>query len=102
MSGTAESLVHEIAELKLTIKSLDDRLKTRLQELEGAINLGELDDYIADGEGTYVCEGCSIKRLSKTTWTYSAAVKTLKEQEENEGVATKKVSTYLRVTLPKE
>ena len=99
--GTAESLVLEIAELKATIKDLDQRLKVRLEELEGAIALGELDDYIADGDGAYEVDGCRIKQLTKTTWAYSSAVSALKEQEEHEGVATKKVATYLRVTLPK-
>lgn len=100
--GTAESLVQEIAELKATIHSLDQRLKDRLGELQGAIALGELDDYIADGEGAYELEGCRIKQLTKTTWAYSGAVKALKEQEEHEGIATRKVSSYLRFTLPKE
>jgi len=99
--GTAESLVQEIAELKATIQDLDQRLKKRLDELQGAIALGELDNYIADGDGAYELEGCRIKQLSKTTWAYSNAVKALKEQEEHEGVATKRVATYLRVTLPK-
>ena len=99
--GTAESLVLEIAELKATIQDLDQRLKKRLDELQGAIALGELDDYIADGEGAYELEGCRIKQLTKTTWAYSSAVSALKQQEEHEGVATKKVATYLRVTLPK-
>ena len=100
--GTAESLVLEIAELKATIQSLDQRLKKRLDELQGAIALGELDDYIADGDGAYELEGCRIKQMSRTSWTYSSAVKALKEQEEHEGVATRKVSSYLRFTLPKE
>ena len=98
--GTAESLVLEIAELKATIQNLDKRLKTRLEELEGAIALGELESYFV--EGSYELEGCSIKQLSRTSWTYSSAVKALKEQEEHEGVATKKVATYLRFTLPKD
>ena len=100
--GTAESLVQEIAELKATIQDLDQRLKKRLDELQGAIALGELDDYIADGDGAYELEGCRIKQLTKTTWAYSSAVKTLKEQEEHQGIATKKVSSFLRVTLPKD
>ena len=98
--GTAESLVLEIAELKATIQDLDQRLKERLEELEGAIALGELESYFA--EGVYEVDGCRIKQLSRTTWTYSSAVKALKEQEEHEGVATRKVSSYLRFTLPKE
>jgi hypothetical protein len=98
--GTAESLVQEIAELKATIQSLDQRLKDRLEELEGAIALGELESYFA--EGAYEVDGCRIKQLSRTSWTYSNAVKALKEQEEHEGIATKKVATYLRVTLPKD
>ena len=98
--GTAESLVLEIAELKATIQDLDQRLKVRLDELEGAIALGELESYFA--EGVYEVEGCRIKQLTKTTWAYSSAVKALREQEEHEGVATKKVATYLRVTLPKD
>ena len=99
--GTAESLVLEIAELKATIQDLDQRLKKRLDELQGAIALGELDNYIADGEGAYELEGCRIKQMSRTTWSYSSAVQALKEQEEHEGVATKKVTTSLRFTLPK-
>ena len=98
--STPESLVNEIAELKITINALEQRLKEKLDVLEGAIALGELDEY-AVGDGSFECHGYGIKRMEKTTYQYSDAVKTLREQEAAEGVATRKVSTYLRFNLPR-
>ena len=98
--STPESLVNEIAELKITINSLEQRLREKLEVLEGAIALGALDDY-AVGDGSFECHGYGIKRMEKTTYQYSDAVKTLREQEAAEGIATRKVSTYLRFNLPR-
>jgi len=98
--STPESLVNEIAELKITINALEQRLKEKLDVLEGAIALGELDEY-AVGDGSFECHGYGIKRQQRTTYQYSQAVKTLREQEEAEGIATKKVSSFLRFNLPR-
>ena len=67
------------------------------QQIQDAINLGELDALI-DKE-RYVYNGLSISVFERKSWKYSSAVDALREQEQFNGTATQTTATSYRFTV---
>ena len=64
------------------LKTFLDNIRTRLTNFR---DLGIIDDKLSTDYG-------SATLITRTTWTYSSAVKELQELEQLEGIATKKTS----------
>ena len=95
-----ERLIQQIRELKLTIKLCEE-------DLEG--HPAQLDEYRANGlrdpyegeDGSYYVLNCRLLPVTRTSWTYSKAVKDLQKREQCNGTATAQEITYLRFDPPK-
>lgn len=74
----------ELKKLKAFVDSLKSQLCT-------TIELGEFEEYEEDGR--FNLPGLTIVSVQRGTFAYSKAVAALKEQEEFEGIAKKKVTS---------
>ena len=84
-------------ELKALVAFVDD-LRDQIQN---AIELGELDVYKTKGRFDY--RNLSIQTTQRQSWKYSSAVAQLKEQEQFTGAAEKTFScSYRFVVKPNE
>ena len=89
----AALIVHQIKGLERYKKHLTDAINYRIEE-------GDLEDF---RDGTQWKHGdLTVFHSTRRTWQYSDAVKTLKEQEEAEGVATRKVTIFTTLKLSGE
>lgn len=100
MIPQVEDLIQQISELKQAIKSMDEELKACMATLDEHRANGLLDSYESE-DGTYYVNGCRLLPVTRSSWSYSKAVKELQEQEQLAGIATRKETTYLRFDLPK-
>ena len=93
-----EELLNEAADICYQIKGLEQYKKHLVEAINHRIEEHELEEF---RDGTNWKHGrLTVFQSTRRTWTYSDAVKTLKEQEEAEGVATRKVtiSTTLKLS----
>jgi hypothetical protein len=95
-----EQLIQQIRELKLTIKLCEEDLKGHMATLDEYRASGLLDHYEAE-DGSFYVLNCRLLPVTRSTWSYSKAVKELQEQEKVSGAATRQESTYLRFEMPK-
>lgn len=95
-----EELIQQISDTKQAIKLMDDQLKAYMATLDEYRANGLLDGYECEDGSFYVCD-CRLLPVTRSSWTYSKAVKELQEQEQLSGAATRKEVTYLRFELPK-
>ena len=92
-----QEITQRVAMLSASIKELEAEKSDLLSQLSIAWSIGDLDQYI-DDKGNAVVDSVRIERRSRTTWSYSSAVKALQEKEQHTGAADRKVTTYICVT----
>jgi len=92
-----QEITQRVAQLSASIKELEAEKSDLISQLSVAWSIGDLDQYI-DGKGNAVIDSVRIERRSRTTWSYSSAVKALQEKEQLIGAAERKVTTYICVT----
>jgi hypothetical protein len=96
-----EEMIQRVAMLSASIKELEVEKSDLISQLSVAWSIGDLDQYIEDN-GSAVVDSIRIERRSRTTWSYSPAVKALQEKEQHTGAAERKVTTYICVTDAKK
>lgn len=67
------------------------------EEVQTRIQKGELESY--RDMNKYVYESLVITNFERTTWKYSPAVESLKEQEQFNGTATQATAITYRLTV---
>ena len=89
----------KIADLKGTIRQLEDSLKNEIETLQAEIELGLLEEL--EQEGSYCYGGVRCTPYTTRRWEYPTAtkeaVKTLHEVAQYQGDAIQKTSTSLRI-----
>ena len=100
MLNQVEKLIQQIRELKLTIKLCEEDLKGHLATLDEYRANGLLDQFEAE-DGSFYVLNCRLLPVTRSSWSYTKAVKELQEQEKVSGLATKQETSYLRFELPK-
>jgi hypothetical protein len=88
----AEALA-ALRELKLAEKLIKARTEEALLVIDGLMVTGQLDELSYE-PGVYEGDGLQLTRRSRTTWSYSPAIKALQEAEQENGMATAKTSEY--------
>ena len=96
-----QEMTQRVAMLSATIKDLEAEKSDIISQLSIAWSIGDLDEYL-DDKGNAVVNNVRIERRSRTTWSYSSAVKALQEKEQHTGAAERKVTTYICVTEAKK
>ena len=92
-----QEMTQRVALISASIKELETEKSDLISQLSVAWSIGDLDEYI-DDKGNAVVDSVRIERRSRTTWSYSSAVKALQEKEQHTGAAERKVTTYICVT----
>jgi hypothetical protein len=91
----------KIADLKGTIRQLEDALKNEVDKLQGEIELGLLEEL--EEEGSYHYGGVRCTPYETKRWSYpdevKDAIKELQERAIYQGSATQKVTKSVRITL---
>ena len=91
----------KIADLKGTIRQLEDALKNEVDKLQGEIELGLLEEL--EEEGSYHYGGVRCTPYETKRWSYpdevKEVIKDLQERAIYQGRATQKVIKSLRITL---
>lgn len=91
----------KIADLKGTIRQLEDALKNEVETLQGEIELGLLEEL--EDEGSYHYGGVRCTPYETKRWSYpdevKDAIKELQERAIYQGSATQKVTKSVRITL---
>lgn len=91
----------KIADLKGTIRQLEDSLKNEVETLQAEIELGLLDELEEDGSFHYGGVRCTPYETKR--WSYPAetkeAIKAIQERAVYEGNASQSVTKSLRITL---
>ena len=85
MTTTPEDLLKEIARCNSAIKAYQTILEECKAGLAAHRELGTIDD-------TFTIDNIQATWQERKTWSYSAALDALKQQEQTEGVATQKTS----------
>ena len=91
----------KIADIKGTIRQLEDALKNEVDKLQGEIELGLLEEL--EDEGSYYYGGVRCTPYETKRWSYpdevKEVIKDLQERAIYQGSATQKVTKSLRITL---
>lgn len=87
------AILADIASIKLEIAYQEEKLQALMDDLAALYASGELDD-LKDDDGNLSRDGVKATRCTRTSWSYSKAVKELQQLEQFEGVATKKETEY--------
>lgn len=101
MNSQVEDLMHQITSTKKAVKMLEFQLEGFMNTLDEYRANGLLDQYEGE-DGTFYINGSRIVPTTRGIWQYSNAVKQLQEQEQVNGAATRKQTTYLRIYAPKQ
>lgn len=105
-NGASSSLspadrILKIADLKGTIRQLEDSLKNEIETLQAEIELGLLDELEDDGSFHYGGVRCTPYETKR--WSYPSAtreaIKTLQERAIYDGDASQSITKSLRITL---
>ena len=99
---TAKDLIDQLVELRSERAELDAREEFLKDQLEGAIALGELDDYETD-DGTYEFDNAKYIRCQRETYKPSSdaetAIRIIKEQDIHAGLAQRNVTVFYRLRI---
>lgn len=87
-----QELFEEAAKICQQIKALEKYKEMLSNAINDRVENNLLDD-LRDGK-SWKHGGLTFSQRSRRTWQYSQAVKTLQEQEEAEGIATRKTTVY--------
>ena len=85
-------LFDEAAKICTQIKALEKYKKALTDAINDRIENHLLEDF-RDGNA-WAHNKLTVRQQTRRSWQYSEAVKTLQEQEEAEGVATRKLTVY--------
>jgi hypothetical protein len=96
-----QEMTYRVSEISSLIKQLETEKSDLISQLSVAWSIGDLDEYL-DDKGNAVIEDVKLERRSRSTWSYSPAVKELQEREQHSGVAERKVTTYVCVSHVKQ
>lgn len=96
-----QEMTRRVSEISSFIKQLEAEKSDLISQLSVAWSVGDLDDFI-DEKGNAVVDDIRLERRSRTTWSYSPAVKALQEREQHTGIAERKVTTYVCVSHVKQ
>ena len=100
-SLTPADRILKIADLKGTIRQLEDNLKNEIEALQAEIELGLLEEFEEDGPFHYGGIRCTPYETKR--WEYNketkAAIKSLQEMAQYQGDAAQKTTKSLRITL---
>lgn len=100
-SLTPADRILKIADLKGTIRQLEDSLKNEIETLQAEIELGLLDELEDDGSFHYGGVRCTPYETKR--WSYPSAtkeaIKTLQERAIYDGNASQSITKSLRITL---
>lgn len=90
---SAEEGLALLGNLKREQKEVEESIKQVLAFLDGEEAAGRLD-ALSYEPGIYEVEGVRLTRASRTSWSYSPAVKALQQAEQDNGQAEVKQTTY--------
>jgi hypothetical protein len=97
---TAQELIDTLLQLRSEREELDAREAFIKEQLQGAMALGELDDYQTD-DGIYEFANAKYSRCERNTYKHSKdaekAIRTIKEQDIDSGLATRNVTIYYQL-----
>ncbi len=102
---TAKDLIDELISLRAEREELEARESFLKEQLQGAIALGELDDHQTD-DGIYEFDNAKYIRCTRNSYKHSKdaekAIRAIKEQDIDAGLAQRNVTIYyqLRMTQP--
>ena len=99
---TAKDLINQLVELRSEREELDAREEFLKDQLQGAINLGELDGYQTD-DGIYEFDNAKYIRSERNTYKFSReaekAISTIKEQDIHAGLAERNVTVFYKLRI---
>jgi hypothetical protein len=97
---TAQELIDALLQIRSEREELDAREAFIKEQLQGAMALGELDDYQTD-DGIYEFPNAKYSRCERNTYKHSKdaekAIRTIKEQDIDSGLATRNVTIYYQL-----
>ena len=99
---TAKDLINQLIDLRAEREELDAREAFLKEQLQGAIALGELDDYQTD-DGIYEFDNARYIRCQRNSYKHSKeaehAIRTIKEQDIDAGLAQRNVTIYYQLRM---
>jgi hypothetical protein len=97
---TAKDLINQLIELRAEREELEAREDFLKEQLQGAIALGELDTHETD-DGIYEFDNAKYIRCQRNSYKHSKdaekAIRTIKEQDIDAGLATRNVTIYYQL-----
>ena len=94
-------MTRRVSEISSLVKELEAEKSDIISQLSVAWSIGDLDEYL-DDKGNPIIDDVRLERRSRSTWSYSPAVKALQEREQHSGIAERKVTTYVCVSHVKQ
>ena len=90
--STAQSLIDELLSIRSEREELDAREAFIKEQLQGAMALGEMDEYQTD-DGIYQFSNAKYTRCERNSYKLSkeaeSAIRTIKERDIDAGLATR-------------
>jgi len=96
-----QEMTRRVSEISSLVKELEAEKSDIISQLSVAWSIGDLDEYL-DDKGNPIIDDVRLERRSRSTWSYSPAVKALQEREQHSGIAERKVTTYVCVSHVKQ
>lgn len=98
--STAQSLIDELLSIRSEREELDAREAFIKEQLQGAMALGEMDEYQTD-DGIYQFSNAKYTRCERNSYKLSkeaeSAIRTIKERDIDAGLATRNVTIYYQL-----
>ena len=99
---TAKELINELVALRAERDELEAREAFLKEQLQGAIALGELDNFQTD-DGIYEFDNARYIRCTRNSYKLSSdaekAIRTIKEQDIDAGLAKRNVTIYYQLRM---
>jgi len=97
---TAQELIDELLSIRNQRDELDAQEAFINEQIQGAIALGELDSFQTE-DGIYEFPNAKYTRCQRNTYKHSKdaekAIRTIKEQDIDSGLATRNVTIYYQL-----
>lgn len=98
--STAQNLIDELLSIRSEREELDAREAFIKEQLQGAMALGEMDEYQTD-DGIYQFSNAKYTRCERNSYKLSkeaeSAIRTIKERDIDAGLATRNVTIYYQL-----
>jgi hypothetical protein len=99
---TAKDLINELVTLRAEKDEIEAREAFLKDQLQGAIALGELDEYQTE-DGIYEFDNAKYTRCTRNTYKHSKeaeqAIRTIKEQDIDAGLAQRNVTVFYQLRM---